>query len=99
MKLLEENPGGKTTFSNRPVYHTIRSTVAPGNKGPIDGWYVAPGTQFLTGLAVGGIIRERVSLDMAVGLKLTPPRFAGFMDGMMFGQIPFYGRIGFGIFI
>ncbi len=45
------------------------------------------------------VIGERVSFDLATGLKLTPSLYAGFMDGMMFGQIPFYCRIGFGIFI
>ena len=68
----------------------------PSNNGPEDGWYLSPATVFKTGLACGGIVRHKFTLDFSAGLKLVPSRFHIFMNGMMFGQIPFYAAIGFG---
>ena len=69
----------------------------PGNSGPKDGWYLATATLFETGLAFGGVFRDRFTGDLSAGLKLVPSRFDIFMDGMMFGQIPFYASVGFGV--
>jgi hypothetical protein len=87
------------------LLHVRHSTYAkqtftmryPGEKGGRDGWYLRPALRLSAGVAGGGLIGNLFCLDMRTGVRFSPSRFRIVMDGMMFGQLPFYANLRFGV--